>query len=86
MNTGAKLPFFLSQTPIRIHTGWLDWHDLRWMGEGSRLAGELRRRQADLRPGEPANIQFTSGEWQRACLGSLCPLLAGRWIGHCAPL
>jgi fatty-acyl-CoA synthase len=41
--------------------GWLDWHDLRWMGEGGRLAGELLRRQAGLRPGEPANIQFTSG-------------------------
>ncbi|KAI7846029.1 hypothetical protein COHA_000566 [Chlorella ohadii] len=41
--------------------GWLDWHDLRWMGEGGRLAGELLQRQAWLRPGEPANIQFTSG-------------------------
>lgn len=44
-----------------LRTGWLDWHDLRWMGEGGRLAGELLRRQAELRPGEPANIQFTSG-------------------------
>ena len=39
----------------------MDWHDLRWMGEGRRLAGELLLRQAQLRPGEPANIQFTSG-------------------------
>ncbi len=48
-----------------LGAGWLDWHDLRWMGEGGRLAGELLRRQAWLRPGEPANIQFTSGE--RGC-------------------
>ena len=37
------------------------WYDLRWAGEGRRLQGELLRRQRDLRPGEPANIQFTSG-------------------------
>lgn len=36
-------------------------YELLWAGEGSSLAGELRRRQLALRPGEPANIQFTSG-------------------------
>ncbi|KAL4451407.1 hypothetical protein ABPG77_009479 [Micractinium sp. CCAP 211/92] len=41
--------------------GFLSWYELLWVGEGSSLAGELRRRQLALRPGEPANIQFTSG-------------------------
>ncbi|KAL4420676.1 hypothetical protein ABPG75_010332 [Micractinium tetrahymenae] len=41
--------------------GCLGWYELLWAGEGSSLAGELRRRQLELRPGEPANIQFTSG-------------------------
>lgn len=39
----------------------LGWYDLQWAGEGRRLQGELLRRQRDLRPGDPANIQFTSG-------------------------
>lgn len=41
--------------------GMLGWYDLLWAGEGSRLGPELMRRHMDLRPGEPANIQFTSG-------------------------
>lgn len=38
-------------------------YNLLRAGGGSSLAGELRHRQLGLRPGEPANIQFTSGGW-----------------------
>lgn len=41
--------------------GCLSWYNLLRAGGGSSLAGELRHRQLGLRPGEPANIQFTSG-------------------------
>ena len=56
--------------PQLLHTvllGWeappgmLSWHDLRWAGTGRGLQAELLGRARSLRPGEPANIQFTSG-------------------------
>lgn len=46
-------------------------YELLWAGEGSSLAGELRRRQLALRPGEPANIQFTSGGAAHGLLNQL---------------
>ena len=52
-----------------IAAGMLGWYDLQWAGEGRRLQGELLRRQRDLRPGEPANIQFTSGVRRRLSTG-----------------
>ncbi|GAB4819648.1 hypothetical protein N2152v2_006694 [Parachlorella kessleri] len=41
--------------------GYLDWYDLRWAGEGAGLARALAQREASLHPGDPINIQYTSG-------------------------
>lgn len=41
--------------------GYLNWYDLRWAGEGAGLEGALRARAAAVRPGDPQNLQYTSG-------------------------
>ena len=39
----------------------LTWDDVRSAGEGPRFVDTLWRREAGLQPGDPYNIQFTSG-------------------------
>lgn len=47
--------------PDRAGAGSMSWYDLQWAGEGAGLAEELSRRKQLLSPGQPINIQFTSG-------------------------
>jgi fatty-acyl-CoA synthase len=69
----------------------LSWRQLRGAGESLQQAGELEARRRWLRPGEPANIQFTSGTTGRPKATTLSHrnilnngLAVGRALGYTA--
>lgn len=53
----------LRAVPIRMAAGYTSWPALRAAGTAdASLAAALAEREAQLRPDDPINIQYTSGE------------------------
>jgi acyl-CoA synthetase (AMP-forming)/AMP-acid ligase II len=59
----------------------LSWQDLVWQGRGRGLQAELLRRQLHIRPGEAANIQFTSGGAARLLVDVYSSCACGLFLG-----
>ena len=96
----ARLLLNVRSLPSRLPAGYMGWQELTATGQGgsggdgaaARLGAAMAAREAELRPEDPINIQYTSGGWvdadwaaAQAAAAAGAGLVVALWGGQ-APL